>query len=263
MGSDTKTVTSYSLLSYLQTVLSLPAEPFYTRYETVTQAEDSKFAPIYGQEMALRNVAAMISNPELANAVLEELAKKVDTSKIDPKDTQTIKWLSNLGLLRNFVVIPGGAGCGKTTAIASNVAKMYGDYDHEFICLAPESEQAENLAKAIGEGTRKTDKATFFKSIFKVDLAKYRLNQKTGHTELAEIPIVNNKLFDASKKLKILFIDEVSLFTESELKLISDYAVQNGIIVVGLGDPVQNSAKVYTDEVLTETGATVHEREKI
>ena len=262
MGTDTETITPYSLLSYLQMVLSLPAESFYTKYETVTQAEDSQFAPIYGQEMALRNVSAMIANPELANAILEQLANHVDLSKIDPKDKTSIKWISNLTTLPNIVIIPGGAGCGKTTAIATNTAKMYADYDHEFICLAPEMEQAENLAKAIGEGTRKTDKATFFKTAFNVDLQKYRFNDKTGHSELVEVPVMNDKVFDRSKKLKILFIDEVSLFTESELKLISDYAVRNGIVVVGLGDPVQNSAKVYTDEILTESGETKHDSEK-
>jgi hypothetical protein len=134
---------------------------------------------------------------------------------------------------------------------------MFNDYDHEYFCLAPEIEQAENLAKAVGENIRHTDKATFFQNVFKVDLQEYRFNQKTGHSELIETPTINNKLFDKSKKLKILFIDEISLFTESELKLISDYAITNGIVVVGLGDPVQNSAKIYTDEILSETGATV------
>jgi dephospho-CoA kinase len=161
-----------------------------------------------------------------------------------------------------MVIVPGGAGCGKTTAIATNASKMFADYDHEYFCLAPEMEQAENLANAVGEDIRHTDKATFFKNIFKIDLQHYRKNEATEHFELAEIPVINDNLFDKSKKLKILFIDEVSLFTEAELKLISNYAVKNGIHVVGLGDPVQNSAKVYTDESLTEAGETKHSGEK-
>ena len=262
ISDTTETITPNSLLSYLQTIVSVPAEAFYTQYEPVTQAEDSKFAPIYSQEMALRNVTALIANAELSNAILEELKKRIDTSKIDKNDKVSIKWLSNLQTLPNMVIVPGGAGCGKTTAIATNTSKMFADYDHEYFCLAPEMEQAENLANAVGEGIRHTDKATFFKNIFKVDLQHYRKNETTEHFELAEIPVINNNLFDKSKKLKILFIDEVSLFTESELKLISDYAVKNGIHVIGLGDPVQNSAKVYTDEYLTEAGETKHSSEK-
>jgi hypothetical protein len=75
----------------LQTIISVPAEAFYTQYEPVTQAEDSKFAPIYSQEMALRNVTALIANAELSNAILEELKKRVDTSKIDKNDKTSIK----------------------------------------------------------------------------------------------------------------------------------------------------------------------------
>ena len=262
LNTDTQEITSYSLLSYIQTILSCPAVSFYTKYEQVTQADDSKFAPIYSQEMALRNVVAAFTNIELINAILDELKNKVDTSKINPKDAQTIKWLQNLSVLKNFVIVPGGAGCGKSTAIATNTAKMFEDYDHEYFCLGPEIEQAENLANAVGTNIRHTDKVTFFKNVFGLDLQKYRFNEKTGHTELAEIPVIKNNLFDKSKKLKVLFIDEVSLFTESELKLISDYAVNNGIIVVGLGDPIQNSAKVYTNEILTESGETKYDKEK-
>ena len=91
MSDTTETITSNSLLSYLQTVVSVPAEAFYAKYEPVTQADDSKFAPIYSQEMALRNVTALIANAELSNAILEELKKRVDTSKIDKNDKTSIK----------------------------------------------------------------------------------------------------------------------------------------------------------------------------
>jgi hypothetical protein len=91
MSTDTETITSFSLLSYLEKILAVPSEAFYTKYETVTQAEDSKFAPIYNQEMALRDVVAAVANMELINAVTNELKKRVDTSKIDPKDTESIK----------------------------------------------------------------------------------------------------------------------------------------------------------------------------
>ena len=98
------------------------------------------------------------------------------------------------------------------------------------------------------------------------DIGFYNLADKAKSKikdyELAEIPVIKDNLFDKSKKLKVLFIDEVSLFTESELKLISQYAVSHGIFVVGLGDPVQNSAKVYTDEVLTTKGITQKDKQK-
>lgn len=262
MDVNIETISPYSLLSYLQVVLSMPAETFYSQYTKYTQDDSSKFAPIYNQEMALRHVAAEIANPILSNAILDELKKRVDVSKIDKSDKQTISWLQNLNVLKNFVIVPGGSGCGKTTAVAENAAKMYNDYDHEYVCLAPENEQAENLANSIGQNIRHTNKAQFFKSVFGLNLDHYRVNQKTGHKELVEIATVNDKLFDKSKKLKVLFIDEVSLFTESELKLISDYAVKHGIIVVGLGDPLQNSGKVFTDEYYLESGETKKDSQK-
>jgi hypothetical protein len=41
--------------------------------------------------MALRNVTALIANAELSNAILEELKKRVDISKIDKNDKASIK----------------------------------------------------------------------------------------------------------------------------------------------------------------------------
>ena len=84
MSTNTEVITPYSLLSYLQLIISVPAESFYTGYKNTTQAADSKFAPIYNQEMAIRHIAAEIARPDLSNAILDELAKTIDVSKIDP-----------------------------------------------------------------------------------------------------------------------------------------------------------------------------------
>lgn len=261
---DTKTdvITPYSMLNYLQLVISTPADAFYTKYKEVTTSDDAPFAPIYSQEMAIRHIAAAIVRPDLINAVLDELGKTIDTSHIDPKDKETIHWMQNLATLYNFVMVPGGAGCGKTEAVAHNVAKMYEGIDHEYICLAPEKEQSEKLSKAVGENIKHFDKAKFFKDVFNIDSEEYRKIAATNHYELKNISVPNTNLFDKSKRVKILFIDEVSLFTEPELKLITQYAKSNGIIVVGLGDNIQNSAKVFTDETFTEAGTTEKDTNK-
>lgn len=262
LDTTTEIITPYSMLNYLQLVVSAPADAFYTKYREVTTDDNSPFAPIYSQEMAIRHVVAAVARPDLVNAILDELGKKIDTSHIDPKDKATINWMQNLAALYNFVMIPGGAGCGKTEAVAHNVAKMYEDYDHEFICLAPEKEQTEKLAKAVGENIQHFDKSTFLKNIFGIENQQYRKNASTNHFEMTSISVEKENLFDANKKLKMLFIDEVSLFTEAELKLITKYAKDHGIIIVGLGDNIQNSAKVFTDEILTEGGVIEKESSK-
>ena len=90
MSTSTDVISPYSLLSDLQLIFSVPAETFYSKYKTTTQADDSKFAPIYNQEMAIRHISAEFARPDLSNAILDELVKQVDISHVDPKDTQTI-----------------------------------------------------------------------------------------------------------------------------------------------------------------------------
>lgn len=58
--------------------------------------------------------------------------------------------------------------------------------------------------------------------MFGREFGKYKENPENGHYQL-ESPITSSKtgLFDGSKKLKILAVDEISLFTEAELDALS------------------------------------------
>ena len=179
--TDTDTISQYSLMSYLKVLLSVPAEDFYTKYTTVTQAEDAPFAPIYSQELGLRYIAATISRPDLDNAILSELKTQANSYAGTLTDKESKTWIENLTALQNFICIQGGAGVGKTQAIARTTAKMYEGYDHEFICVAPTTGQAENLAKAVGENVRHTDKDTFFKTVFGTKFDNYSFLHSTRH----------------------------------------------------------------------------------
>ena len=49
-------------------------------------------------------------------------------------------------------------------------------------------------------------------------------------------------------EVKVLVVDEIGLFTEPELTELSEWAVTNGVIVIGLGDPKQITPTVITKQ---------------
>ena len=261
LKTDTVEITQYSLLSYLQVLLSVPSEDFYTKFGEITQSPDSEYAPIYSQELGLQYIAALACRPDLSNAILDELKLQADSYADTLTEEEDKTWIKNLSTIKNFISILGGAGVGKSSMIAHNTAKIFENTDHEYICIAPKTSQAENLSKFVGESVRFYDKDTFLKETFGTNFAAYSFNENIGHWRSEEIPIYNDNVFDRSKKVKILFIDEVSLFTESELQHLSDYAQRNGILIVGLGDDTQNSAKVFSGKYISKDGSSTTKKE--
>ena len=249
------------ILTYLMSIISVPSNAFYTSYKNATTKESFKFAPVFGQEYGVRSVTSAMANVKLWNTVLDKLmdrAKANVFSKITGEESKTRKnYLEKLSRLKNFFMIPGGAGTGKSTGIAGTIAAMFESHtSKQFIALAPKKSQAENLKKSLGKDSEYLTTEEFFKALHGEDPANYSLNNETAHIVREAPAKFASNIFDATKGLKVLVVDEVSLLTEAELKEMSAWAEANGVFIIGLGDPKQNGAIVKINTEKTNEDGT-------
>lgn len=256
----TEIIQPIEILKELASIISLPSNAFYTAYKNATTKPSFKFAPVFGQEYAVRLVTSAMANSKLWNTLLDKLfarATKNVFSKVTGEDAdRRRRYLENLSKLKNFFMIPGGAGTGKSTGIAGTIAAMFeGHKSKQFIALAPKRKQAEKLKGYLGNEAQYMTSDQFFKALHGGDPTEYVLNDNSHVVRSTPAKFASN-IFDSSKELKILVIDEVGLYTEPELKEISTWAVANGVFVIGLGDPKQNSSSINVKETYTENGET-------
>lgn len=238
-------------LTLLMSICSLPSRAFYNRYKAVTQKEDFPFAPIFGQEYATYNALAYLARPGLFNAALTLIKDNAKSEFATVTDEVKRKYLEDLSALKNIFIILGSAGTGKTVGVVGTIVSMLSDYDKkQYLAVAPKKVQAERLQKQIGDDCKYLIKNDFMKLIHNGQEPSAYSAAENGHFVRSSSSTYNKNVFDNSKDVKILFIDEVSLFTEAELSEISNWAVQNGVFVLGLGDAKQNSAKAF---VTTQT----------
>lgn len=232
------TVESYDLMNYFASVIAINASDFYSKYKEVVESDDFAFAPIFAQEMSVREMYAMALRPDLFNN-LAELLKQEGHS--DP-------YVANKTVLKNIMLTLAGAGTGKTTGIANIVVKMLDGENTDFVVLAPTKIQVEKLAGAIGkEDIPKYTRDDIFKFITDsdsgVESKHIFFNEEKAHFEPKDIKISDKLIFDGGKPLRVLVIDEIACFNEVELKLLNEYAEKHGIFIIGLGDFKQTASK--------------------
>lgn len=247
---ETTTISAYDLLWYVSDIITLDSNSFYPRYNNILSKyrtpDGKELAPVYGQELAIRRNISMALNPDLYNNLLEKIYQMYPET-MHKKD-----------ILPNVSVVLGGAGTGKTVAIAGISAEMLSfDDDVEFVYLAPSKKQADNLASNVQKsGTILTidsldeffeEKPTF----------EYELDEKGNKTGVIKwkYKLNSKQLWTGGKKRKILIVDEVTLFNSAQIQALSELALNEGGLIWALGDSKQNQSVVkMSDNAMQHTG---------
>jgi hypothetical protein len=60
-------VESYDLMNYFASVITINASDFYSKYKEVIESDDFVFAPIFAQEISVRELYSMALRPDLFN----------------------------------------------------------------------------------------------------------------------------------------------------------------------------------------------------
>ena len=232
-------LTDFDKLALLVSNFALSSADFYTKLRDFINS-NANLAPLSIQEYAAKLAQAQQSNPEVINAVLEYLNKKL-----------------HLPILKNTTIVTGVGGSGKTQA----VARLSTTNGEDTWLSGPTSSQINTLLEALPKGTSKSKEelfeiilgkaeATEFLNSVTWDEAKKRWVDKTGGKFYTTTPgldknttvklkpdIKVNKITDAPR---LIVIDEATHFSTAELQLIGKFAEENGINVILLGDNNQN-----------------------
>jgi hypothetical protein len=228
----------YDLMYYFASVITVNSSDFYAKYKSVIEGEDFEFAPIFAQEMAVRELYSMALRPDLFNNLADLLKQEGHSDK----------YIANKTVLKNTMLTLAGAGTGKTTGIANTVVKMLTSDNTDFVVLAPTSVQVDKLATSIGmESVTKFTRDDIFKVITDndngVESKNIFFSEEESHFKPKDINVSDKLIFDASKPLRVLVVDEIACFNEVELKLLSEYAQKHNIFIIGLGDFKQTASK--------------------
>lgn len=243
LNTDKKTIiTDYDQLMYLLTIFGAPSDVFYKRLVEVTSSEEFDKAPIFAQEYATRVAYSFVNNSELFNYAIEKIKNLAAQSGN--------KYLSTKTTRDNLMLVLGSAGVGKSQGVGKLLVAIL---NKKVAINAPKQDQVDNLKQAI-----KTD-LSFTKNNLIGAIYGNLLGDDPNISRITEEDKLLSITFDISKikfkkgkeaigNVDLLIIDEIGLYNRLELEILTKWAKQYGIKIIGLGDSIQNTATMTISE---------------
>lgn len=248
IGKNNQTIISdYDQIIYLVTIFGAPSINFNNRLKTVLGMEGYDKAPIFSQEYAARIIYSFANSSELFNSIVGKIKELTFSSS----DT----YIKNKTALDNIMFVLGSAGVGKTTGVAKLAVAILGE--HSVTVAAPTEEQVDNLKQNITNASTSVTKAEIRKQLLGIE--NWSKDQIVTDSEIADgksviksVRLNPNVRLNSPTNLsanKIMIIDEITLFNRLDLELLSRWAVENGVKIIALGDPIQNAVKLTIQDI--------------
>ena len=240
---DTKVISGYDMALYLLDVFTIKSSDWHSRYVNVLDSfktvDDKTLAPVIGQEWAIRRNCCLAANIAEYNRFVDEMSEQ---AKNDNN-----KFVQNKRKLYNISSVFGGAGTGKTAAISAITAEMlsFDESNIEFVFIAPENRQVENLKRNIKKEGKSYNSKDFFEKYVK-GLDKEMTYDKKEEKMNFGYTLNSDNIFTPGKTTKVIIIDESTLFNIAQWDALSELAQREGAVIFALGDLKQNQA---SDEV--------------
>ena len=246
---DTKIISGYDIALYLLDVFTIKSSDWHSRYVNVLDSfktvDDKTLAPVIGQEWAIRRNCCLAANVTEYNRFVDELSEQ---AKQDGN-----KFVQNKRKLYNISSVFGGAGTGKTAAISAITAEMlsFDGSDIEFVFIAPEDRQVENLKRNVKKEGKSYNSKNFFNKFVK-GLDKEMTYDKKEEKMDFGYTLNSDNIFTPGKTTKVIIIDESTLFNIAQWDALSKLAQREDAVIFALGDLKQNQASnevtVYDSE---------------
>lgn len=207
---------------------------------------DGKF-PFFGQELAIRLIAAEIQNPDLINGAVEGISDTLDWAiennllKVDPKSKDLkddIDYLTHRTKLFNTVIIDGFAGTGKSTVVFNTAISFFDNVETVGVSKIASRAEAMGLDKDHTYGLN--DLLT--KGLGKEYSESENLVKEHNHSHLwknKDLKVNFNEIFKDKEKRHVLVIDECTLVKEGVWEVLCNSAKEQGITIIGLGNLMQ------------------------
>lgn len=248
IGKNNQTIISdYDQIIYLATIFGAPSINFNNRLKTVLEMEGYDKAPIFSQEYAAKIIYSFANSTELFNGIVGKIKELTSSSS----DT----YIKNKTALDNIMFVLGSAGVGKTTGVAKLAVAILGE--QSVTVAAPTEEQVDNLKQNITNASTSVTKAEIRKQLLGIE--NWSKDQIVTDSEIVDgksvvksIRLNSNVRLNSPTNLsanKIMIIDEITLFNRLDLELLSRWAVENGVKIIALGDPIQNAVKLTIQDI--------------
>lgn len=243
---QTKTLEDFDVFLWLTSLMSLKKSDFNYYLREVLKGEDIKFAPLFAQEYTAQMAVSFLVNPELLNTAIK---------LIQPEKGNAGEELISL---RNLIMMNGIGGAGKTSVVAKIVdmisSKLYPD--SSIWKAGPTKEQSKNLTLSLGSKGTEFDIDGLMKKILgdevfgelQNDIKSRAENSKYYTIDSYQGPSGNTvKVARATKVTygetdlpKIVFLDEATHINSIYLQHLTNWAVDNNVLIVAMGDLIQN-----------------------
>lgn len=246
---DTKVISGYDMALYLLDMFTIKSSDWHSRYISVLDSfktvDDKILAPVIGQEWAIRRNCCLTANVAEYNHFIDEMSEQAKNNNN--------KFVQNKRKLYNISSVFGGAGTGKTAAISAITAEMlsFDGSDIEFVFIAPEDRQVENLKRNVKKEGKSYNSGDFFNKYVK-GLDKEMTYDKKEEKMNFGYTLNSDTIFTPGKTTKVIIIDESTLFNIAQWDALSKLAQREGAVIFALGDLKQNQASnevtVYDSE---------------
>lgn len=275
INAGTETLSDRNFFFYLSSRAALKRSNFIYEFRQVFNEE---VAPFDIQEEAIYQTLADLSNRKTTNLFVDALRhaalqnwetysdeqklKIINRLKGDPSLVNNPNYLNLLDIVpkyTNIFLIEGLPGSGKTNASQYYVAKILEKFHKDLLNNVWSVHTSEKTAKDFSEqslgiqSSKYLDKTKLMKLIY----SKYKTDRKQDNNGafIYESDEFNDDLLfnDVSDSMadppSIIFIDEISHFTQPELELLDDFARKYKISIITSGDFDQSTtAAVVTKD---------------
>ena len=276
LSSDkTNNINNIDFYYYLASHATVKSSNFYHAYKKYISND---IAPIFSQEQAIYLGTANVVNGQIITKFGQVLKSKMldtlhnadfdtrvkllskyfninsDTAQPLATDAFEKYWNEVIGpKFDNIIFIEGKAGTGKTAAVINTIASILKgvDPDTNAWIVNNTKENANKLSKVLKFNNSKSfDGNELLQFISNYELPERKNDslqyEKGKHYDFDSegnlIPKATFKNIDKKELPKVIIIDEVSRFTDTELKIINEFAKIHGIPVITAGDLHQISA---------------------
>ena len=251
--------TNNQMLSHFLGIVGQDQNQFGSLWKYVVESSEYKdkngnpFVPFSSQLESIRGAMSLILNPTLYNRVNDAIYR------IQRK--QTDEYVKQRPAVNNLIVLLGGPGSGKSSAVGRAIRLMVNALGGDVVLSASTQTQLDNLAINVdGKLTHSTRiKLDLLLQEIGFDSSKHVVKKTDEHVVGSEeaskwITLSESfktkgfKRFDSEAKPKVLIIDEFTYLNSAEIQALCKTAAEEGFTIIGLGDDAQNSLDVTIEE---------------
>lgn len=254
LNSRTEAIEDFDVHMFLSSLIAMKKSDFNYYLRGVLSQDNITFAPLYAQEHTAQIAVSMLVNPTIMGASIDVIMPKTGD-----KGEELLNY-------KNMLMINGIGGAGKTSVVAKLVymigKKLYPDMT--IWKAGPTSEQSKNLSQALNASGEEFTIETLLKQVLGNEAYGKLANDIDNKAETSELyKIVKYKRdgnevkvavatpieYSTANVPKVVFLDEATHMNSIYAQHLSNWAVQNDVTIVNMGDLMQNG---YSN---TEAGA--------